>query len=71
MNWILLAVVSAAFAANIVNAVQNQAFKERAEIYSSEYSSCMYSIASFYLVVVNFHRFFFSRPHYEVARMRH
>lgn len=36
MNWFLVAAVSVAFVANIANAVQDKAFKERAEIYSSE-----------------------------------
>lgn len=40
MNWFLLTVVSAIFVANIANAVQDKAFKERAEIYSSEFIFC-------------------------------
>lgn len=37
MKWLLLAAVSVALGATIANAVQDKAFKERAEIYSSEF----------------------------------
>lgn len=39
MNWIFLTVVCVALVANSANAVQNEAFKQRAEIYSSKFIS--------------------------------
>lgn len=50
MNWFLVAAVSVAFVANIANAVQDKAFKERAEIYSSEIIFCIFLyVSSFYI----------------------
>lgn len=66
MNWFLLAVVSVAFVASTANAVQNEAFKERAEIYSSESNFCAYYCTSF----TTFASIFIIFEHFEEAQMK-